>query len=176
MPSIVAMIPVLLGSTRVPNKNLLLVDGHILCHYTIEACRDANVFTEIYLNSSDKEFKTVAESEKVKFFKRSPEFGGSACIQSTKSRNCRGERCVINDHYLYNFIKDVEADYVCQVNSTSPLLTSETIKKFTLLKDPFTIESGELTPTLKIKRNVVEQKYQLKIDAMYAEDESTNES
>jgi len=56
------------------------------------------------------------------------------------------------------------------------LASYETIKKFTLLKDPFTIESGELTPTLKIKRNVVEQKYQLKIDAMYAGDESTNES
>ncbi|UCF63731.1 MAG: long-chain fatty acid--CoA ligase [bacterium] len=55
------------------------------------------------------------------------------------------------------------------------LASYETIKKFMLLKDPFTIESGELTPTLKIKRNVVEQKYQTKIDAMYAEDESMTE-
>jgi len=56
------------------------------------------------------------------------------------------------------------------------LASYETIKKFQLLKDPFTIESGELTPTLKIKRNVVEQRYQKLIDAMYPEDNNSRES
>jgi long-subunit acyl-CoA synthetase (AMP-forming) len=33
----------------------------------------------------------------------------------------------------------------------------------------FTIESGELTPTLKVKRRVVEKNYQPAIDRAYAE-------
>lgn len=43
----------------------------------------------------------------------------------------------------------------------------ELIKKFTLIKIPFTIETGELTNTLKIKRAVITQKYKNQIDAMY---------
>jgi long-chain acyl-CoA synthetase len=55
------------------------------------------------------------------------------------------------------------------------LASYETIKKFTLLSEPFTIENGELTPTLKIKRNVVEQKYFAKIEEMYSEEGNTSE-
>jgi long-chain acyl-CoA synthetase len=45
----------------------------------------------------------------------------------------------------------------------------ETVKRFALLADDFTIDSGELTPTLKVKRNVVESKYGEQIDALYGE-------
>jgi long-chain acyl-CoA synthetase len=44
----------------------------------------------------------------------------------------------------------------------------ETIKYFKLLPDDFTEESGELTPTLKVKRRVVEQRHRDAIEAMYA--------
>jgi long-chain acyl-CoA synthetase len=44
----------------------------------------------------------------------------------------------------------------------------EAIKYFTLLPRPFTEESGELTPTLKIKRKVVAQRYANEIESMYA--------
>ena len=40
-------------------------------------------------------------------------------------------------------------------------------KKILLIQSDFTIESGELTPTLKVKRNVVEQNYKDLIDALY---------
>ncbi len=45
----------------------------------------------------------------------------------------------------------------------------EQIKKFTLLAREMTQESGELTPTLKLKRKVVAQRYKDLIDAMYVE-------
>ena len=48
----------------------------------------------------------------------------------------------------------------------------ELIKKFTLIKIPFTIETGELTNTLKIKRAVITQKYKTQIEAMYASSNS----
>lgn len=45
----------------------------------------------------------------------------------------------------------------------------ERIKDFYIAPAPFTIESGELTPSLKVKRNVVEKKYKDQIDALYPE-------
>jgi long-chain acyl-CoA synthetase len=44
----------------------------------------------------------------------------------------------------------------------------EAIKYFTLLPRAFTEEAGEITPTLKIKRKVIAQKYSEQIDSMYA--------
>jgi long-chain acyl-CoA synthetase len=45
----------------------------------------------------------------------------------------------------------------------------ERVKKIALLEREFTIESGEMTPSLKIKRNVVEKKYKEIIDSLYTE-------
>jgi hypothetical protein len=44
-------------------------------------------------------------------------------------------------------------------------------KKLLLLPEDFSIEAGELTPTLKVKRRVVEQRYHDRIEALYAERE-----
>jgi long-chain acyl-CoA synthetase len=44
----------------------------------------------------------------------------------------------------------------------------EKVKKFTLMPSEFEINSGEITPTLKVKRNVVLKKYEEIIDKMYS--------
>ena len=43
----------------------------------------------------------------------------------------------------------------------------EQIKKFMLLPEEFTIERGELTPTLKIKRKIVMDKLRHEIERIY---------
>ena len=44
-----------------------------------------------------------------------------------------------------------------------------TVKKFAIVEKDFTQESGELTPTLKIKRKVLTQRYQALLDSFYVE-------
>ncbi len=49
------------------------------------------------------------------------------------------------------------------------LASFETPKKIALLEHDFSIERGELTPTLKVKRRVIERDYKALIDDLYAE-------
>lgn len=64
-----------------------------------------------------------------------------------------------------NVIKLIEGEFKQLQES---LASYETVKKFILLAEPLTIEKGELTPSLKIKRNVVEKNYKEHIDALYS--------
>jgi len=45
----------------------------------------------------------------------------------------------------------------------------ERVRKFILLAEPFTVENGMMTPTLKVKRKIVEQTYSKEIEALYVE-------
>jgi len=45
----------------------------------------------------------------------------------------------------------------------------ETVKKFRVVAEPFTLDQGELTPTLKVKRRVVETKYAELLEGLYSE-------
>jgi long-chain acyl-CoA synthetase len=50
---------------------------------------------------------------------------------------------------------------------TSGLAQFESVKKVALLENELTIDGGELTPTMKVKRRVVDEKYRDIIDALY---------
>ena len=45
---------------------------------------------------------------------------------------------------------------------------AEAIKKFTILQEDWTEEGGQLTPSMKLKRNVVMKEYASEVDALYA--------
>lgn len=52
---------------------------------------------------------------------------------------------------------------------SNDLAKFERIKNFKIKRNPFSIEDGEMTPTLKAKRKVIEKKYAANIDEMYTE-------
>ena len=66
-------------------------------------------------------------------------------------------------------LADVQAKVEREVmDSVRELAKFETPKKVVLLENDFTIESGELTPTLKVKRRVIEKRYKDLIDRAYS--------
>ncbi|HET8713000.1 MAG TPA: long-chain fatty acid--CoA ligase [Gemmatimonadales bacterium] len=74
-------------------------------------------------------------------------------------------------------LADVQAKMEREVMSMlKELAKFETPKKVVLLETDFTIESGELTPTLKVKRRVVEKRYQEAIDAAYGSSDAVTAS
>ncbi len=62
--------------------------------------------------------------------------------------------------------REMVAGYLAELNQR--LNRWETVKKFTVLARDLSIEDGELTPSMKVKRKVVETAYAGAIEAMYA--------
>ena len=110
-----AMIPCRLGSQRVPNKNLRLLGGKTLSQWVGTACKEANIFNEIYINSEAEIFKGIAEDIGIKFHHRPPNLATNSAT---------------NDDFALEFMNNHEFDVLVQVNPTSPFITAEDIKSF----------------------------------------------
>ncbi|NOT46620.1 MAG: long-chain fatty acid--CoA ligase [Acidobacteria bacterium] len=54
--------------------------------------------------------------------------------------------------------------------ATKGLAKFETVKKIALIEAEMTVEGGELTPTMKLKRRVIDEKYKELIDGIYADE------
>ena len=68
---------------------------------------------------------------------------------------------LLKDERVLNFME-------AEVNRSTPSLASyEKVKKIALLDREFELEKGEITPTLKVKRNIIENKYKDMIDSIY---------
>jgi len=65
---------------------------------------------------------------------------------------------------VLNLMRDVVAE------TNHKLASYESIKNFSLLANDFTVDSGELTPSLKVKRKYCDNKYKEALDRMYGND------
>ncbi|PRY11310.1 long-chain acyl-CoA synthetase [Pontibacter ummariensis] len=73
-----------------------------------------------------------------------------------------GDQEVVKDKQAWNLINEAVHQYNQHFNHV------EQIKKFVLMPGQWTVESGELTPTLKLKRKVILEKYQDLVNSLYA--------
>ncbi|WP_413699149.1 AMP-binding protein [Psychromonas sp. KJ10-10] len=81
-------------------------------------------------------------------------------------REHRGYGDMSNSEFLNS--NEVYLEVKATVDAVNSHLSSwETIKKYKLVKHPITIETGELTPTMKLRRHVVEEKFKHIIDEFY---------
>ncbi|MEK7818265.1 MAG: long-chain fatty acid--CoA ligase [Bacteroidota bacterium] len=84
-------------------------------------------------------------------------------LQYAKDKNIvfRDQKELLTSQEIHDLIKDEVGELQKDLSSY------EQVRKFVLLHKPFSIEDGELTPTLKIKRKIVEEKYKKLIESMY---------
>ncbi len=87
-------------------------------------------------------------------------FCGALIVPDTQAvKNKLGEGA--GDEAIHTLVEKI----VWNVNKGLPVW--EQVKKFHILDAPFTIATGELTPTMKIKRRIVREKYADVINALY---------
>jgi long-chain acyl-CoA synthetase len=71
------------------------------------------------------------------------------------------EKDLVKNDTIYKLLEDD------MVQFQKKLANYERVRKFVLLDRPFTIDSGEITPSMKIKRKIVEENYNDLIEIMY---------
>ncbi len=81
--------------------------------------------------------------------------------ESCGSGACDPESAARDERFLGFLQRQIEA-----VNSR--LARVQAVKKFKVIPQEFSIEGGELTPTMKVKRKVVTEKYKREIDQLYS--------
>ncbi len=87
-------------------------------------------------------------------------------LKEAQKQSERGDQEFLDGPFVHNLMETL-------LNEINKHLDHwEQIRKHRFVAQPLSIEAGELTPTLKIRREVVQQKYNPEIEAMYAEEHS----
>ncbi|HJQ24975.1 MAG TPA: long-chain fatty acid--CoA ligase [Blastocatellia bacterium] len=90
-----------------------------------------------------------------------PDFERLRAWAKTQGIETRDKAALVEDRRVFELLK---AEVM---RLTRELADYEKVKRIALLADEFTIDGGELTPTLKVRRRVVEQKYSSLIESLY---------
>ena len=109
------MIPARLGSTRVKNKNLRLINNIPLIQYIIDSAKESKYLDEIFINSEGEIFKDIADKNKVQFYLRDESLASDTAT---------------NDDFALDFIDNIDCDILIQLLPTSPFLSTEEIDLF----------------------------------------------
>jgi long-chain acyl-CoA synthetase len=93
-----------------------------------------------------------------------PEFEKLEAYARSRQLAFRDRDELVRDARIVDFMRE-------EIGRVTPLLASyERIKKFALLGRDFELEKGEITPSLKVRRAIVEGKYLDLIESMYVEE------
>lgn len=129
--NITAMIPAKLGSTRLPMKNLALLNGKPLIYYAIEAAKESNAFARIVVNAEDAIFERIARRYNVDFYQRPRKL-----VRTTTK----------TDTVVYDFLLKNSCDIVAWVSPIAPLLSADEVKD---IVDYFVKENLDSLMTVK---------------------------
>ncbi len=111
----IAIIPVSETDTEIPSVYLRYLGAKPLIFYIIEAAKESNCFSEIYINSNEEIYKQIAEEFGIKFYKR-PKY------LSNKSASL--------DDIIYEFVTTHQCANVVTLSALAPFISSNEIQSF----------------------------------------------
>ena len=135
----VVEIPARLGSQRVKQKNLRLINGEPMIAYAIKACKDVERISEIYVNTESDLIGQVALDYGVRYYKRKKELASDF---------------IVSDQFNYDFLRNVDCDILVMVNPVSPLIEARDIAEAI---DFF--EANELDSMISVKNERLQSFY-----------------
>lgn len=91
-----------------------------------------------------------------------PDFGAIREYADSHEIDYKNNKDLVNKKEIYDLIDKDMSQFQKQ------LANYERVRKFTLLDHAFSIETGEITPSLKVKRKFVEERYGNIIEEMYS--------
>ena len=113
MNKIVAMIPARMGSERLKEKKLALIDGKPMIYYAIKAAKDSGLFSRIIINGDNEKFGQIAKKFDVEYYSRPKALG----LAETKS-----------DEIVYDFIcNNGQPEFLIWINPVNPFQRPEEI-------------------------------------------------
>ena len=92
-----------------------------------------------------------------------PDFAALKAFADNHNIKYSSNEELVRDYRIYRLYEQHIAEHM------ESFASYERIKRFTLLPAPFSMENGELTNTLKLRRPIVNQHFKAEIEAMYAE-------
>jgi long-chain acyl-CoA synthetase len=97
-----------------------------------------------------------------------PEFEKLEAYAKAQNIPFKDRKGLVADTRILDFLR-------AEVDKATPLLAAyERIKKIVVLGRDFDIEKGEITPSLKVRRTIIEGRYQDLIESMYREEQGNN--
>jgi len=85
--------------------------------------------------------------------------------QAWAGSNWHGGEAALADLCADNAFHAHMAEVIKRVNDgLSPI---ERVRRFILTADPFTVDNGQMTPTMKLRRHVLKEKYGERLEALY---------
>lgn len=143
-PRIVAFIPVRGGSKSIPRKNVRLLCGRPLLHWSIDAAAGCEMIQEIYVCTDDPEISRVAQAHgsiKIKVVGRSAE---------TATDTASSESAMLE------FAAAHEFDWMVMIQATSPLLTAKDLTD--ALRKREALDADSMLSVVSQKRFLWEEK------------------
>ena len=117
MGKIIAFIPARSGSKRIPNKNIVQLNGHPLIAYSIYAAKEARIFDQIIVSTDSPDIANIAK-----------QYG--AIVNELRPQEISGETSPDIDwvNFELSNIDHAREDIVVILRPTNPLRKSTTIK------------------------------------------------
>lgn len=145
------------GSLKITGriKNIIITNGgkNISPAPIENLIRMSDVIEYIAIYGNDKEYLTALIS---------PNFDQLNLLAERSGIKFNSISELVNNPIIKKFVKNDIDKY------QSSLAKYERVRKFVILENPFTVETGELTPKLSMKTNIIFEKYKNEIDRMYS--------